>query len=53
VLLELRGAESPIGPINQLTDPTVEALNRKLIGGIHEQAFGSDLAYLSHLMGDT
>lgn len=51
VLLELRGVDSPIGSIDQLTDAMVEDLNRKLIGGIHEQAFGVDLAYLRQITG--
>ena len=51
VLLERRSAKSPIGPPDQLPDAIVDDLNRKIIEGIHEQAFGSDLAYLRHLMG--
>lgn len=49
-LLELRGANSPIGPNNQLTDAMVDHLNRKIIKGIHDQAFGNDLDYLRQLM---
>lgn len=51
VLFELRDVESPIGPKNLLNDATVEDLNRKVIEGIHEQAFGSNLPYLKQLMG--
>ena len=50
-ILELRTADSPIGTVDQLTDAAVDGLNRKIIGGIHEQAFGNDLAYLQQLMG--
>lgn len=51
-LLELRGADSPIGPSNQLTDAMVDHLNRKIIGDIHDQAFGNDIYYLRKLMCD-
>lgn len=49
-LLQLRDAYSPIGSSNKLTDDMVESLNRKVIKGIHEQAFGADLPYLKQLM---
>ncbi|MFG1243900.1 DUF4238 domain-containing protein [Xanthobacter sp. V7C-4] len=49
-LLELREADSPIGSNNELTDAIVDHLNRRIIGGIHDQAFGSDLDYLRQLM---
>lgn len=52
VLLELRGANSSIGTNDQLTDATVDHLNRKIIEGIHDQAFGSDIDYLRQLMGE-
>jgi hypothetical protein len=50
-LLQLRGAYSPIGSTDQLTDEIVEDLNRQVVKGIHEQAFGIDLPYLKRLMG--
>ena len=50
-LLQLRGAYSPIGSTDQITDDMVEDLNRKVVEGIHEQAFGVDLPYLKRLMG--
>jgi Protein of unknown function (DUF4238) len=50
-LLQLRGAYSPIGSTDQLADDMVEDLNRKIVKGIHEQAFGIDLPYLKRLMG--
>lgn len=49
-LLELCDASSSIGPTDELNDATVGELNRKMAGGIHEQAFGSDLAYLNQLL---
>ncbi|MFN3628311.1 MAG: DUF4238 domain-containing protein [Parvibaculum sp.] len=52
-LLELRGASSPIGSDDQLDEATVEDLNRKIVKGSHEQAFGSNLDYLQRLMCNT
>lgn len=49
-LLELRGVCSPIGPKDQLSDKTVDDLNRRVVNGIHEQAFGLDLLYFKRLM---
>lgn len=50
-LLQIRGNYSPIGSTDQLGDDMVENLNRKVLKGIHEQAFGVDLPYLKRLMG--
>ncbi|PYE92517.1 hypothetical protein C8J35_12312 [Rhizobium sp. PP-F2F-G38] len=50
-LLQLRGAYSPIGSTDGLTDDIVEDLNRRIVEGIHEQAFGIDLPYLKRLIG--
>lgn len=50
VLFELRDANSPIGRCDRLTDATVGELNRRIIKGIHEQAFGNELTYLKQLM---
>lgn len=51
IVLELNDYNSPLGSSNELDDPAVESLNRRVIEEIHEQAFGCNIAYLRQAMG--
>lgn len=50
MLMELIDSESSVGSDDNLTDEMVDSLNRKILEGTHEQAFGGDMAYLKQLM---